>query len=102
MTTQGSVAVDGVPTFPGLPSEVLRYDITSGVSEIFIEQPDPSPDSFGFVSFLGIEFRTPATLISPASAMCLSAISPQRYSPLQPQRQVGGAIVHQLHWHFAQ
>ena len=31
---------------------------TSGVSEIFIEQPDPSPDSFGFVSFLGIEFDT--------------------------------------------
>jgi hypothetical protein len=56
VSTQGSVAINGVPTFPGLPSEVLRYDVRTGSSMVFLAQPDPSPDSFGFVSFLGVEF----------------------------------------------
>lgn len=53
VTTQGSVAVDGEPIF-GFPSQVLRYDIATGEGDVFIPQPDPSPDSFGFVSFLGL------------------------------------------------
>lgn len=52
VTTQGSVA----GTFPGLPSEVLRYDIATGAHSVFIAQPVPSPSSGGFVSLLGIAF----------------------------------------------
>ncbi|BDA75088.1 hypothetical protein RIVM261_032670 [Rivularia sp. IAM M-261] len=55
VTTQGSVAVDGKPDFSfGLPSQVLRFDVASKTSTVFIDQPTPSPDSFGFVSFLGL------------------------------------------------
>lgn len=54
ITTQGSVAVNGQPDFGnGFPSLVLKYD-TSGNKGVFINQPTPSPDSFNFVSFLGI------------------------------------------------
>ncbi|NTX33811.1 PEP-CTERM sorting domain-containing protein [Myxococcus sp. CA033] len=56
VTTQGSVAVDGVPTFPGLPSQVLRFDLWSRRSEVFIDQPAPSPDGAGFISLLGLAF----------------------------------------------
>ncbi len=54
VTTQGSIADNGVPTFPGLPSQVLRFDIATGQKSVLIEQPTPSPDSLGFVSFLGL------------------------------------------------
>ena len=55
VTTQGSVAIAGEPDFSlGFPSQVLRYDITTGVGEVFIPQPDPFPSSFGFVSLLGL------------------------------------------------
>ena len=54
VTTQGSVAdSDGNLTF-AFDSQVLRYDITTGESEVFIPQPTPFPSSFGFVSFLGL------------------------------------------------
>jgi DNA-binding beta-propeller fold protein YncE len=54
VTTQGSVAdAEGDLEFL-FPSQVLRYDITSGHSEVFVPQPDPFPTSFGFVSFLGL------------------------------------------------
>ncbi|HBL12497.1 MAG TPA: PEP-CTERM sorting domain-containing protein [Cyanobacteria bacterium UBA11162] len=56
VTTQGSIAVNGQPTFPGLPSQVLRFDLATKTSTVFIDQPTPSPDSFGFVSFLGLAF----------------------------------------------
>lgn len=56
ITTQGSVAVNGSPTFPGLPSQVLAYDISTGESSVFIDQPDASTEGFGFVSLLGIKF----------------------------------------------
>ncbi|PSN20193.1 PEP-CTERM sorting domain-containing protein [filamentous cyanobacterium CCP5] len=55
VTTQGSVAVDGVPDYSlGYPSQVLRYDLATGVSEVFIPQPPAAVDSFGFVSLLGL------------------------------------------------
>ncbi|MBW4485909.1 MAG: PEP-CTERM sorting domain-containing protein [Tildeniella torsiva UHER 1998/13D] len=53
VTTQGSVAVEGVPVF-GQPSIILSYDIATKEKTVFAEQPEPSPDSFGFVSFLGM------------------------------------------------
>ncbi|MFP2930957.1 hypothetical protein ACLESO_38310 [Pyxidicoccus sp. 3LG] len=56
VTTQGSVAVDGQPTFPGLPSQVLRFDITTGQSEVFIDQPALSPAGLGYISLLGLAF----------------------------------------------
>ncbi len=56
VTTQGSVAVNGQPTFPGLPSQVLRYDITTRQSEVFIDQPALSPAGAGYISLLGLLF----------------------------------------------
>jgi sugar lactone lactonase YvrE len=55
VTTQGSVAVKGQADFSfGYESQILRYDISTGIGEVFADQPDPDPDSFGFVSFLGM------------------------------------------------
>ena len=56
VTTEGTVAVDGQPTFPGLPSQVLRFDITTGESEVFIDQPALSPAGLGYISLLGLAF----------------------------------------------
>jgi len=58
VTTQGSVA-DGQGGIEFLfESQVLRYNIFADKPEptVFVPQPSPSPDSFGFVSFLGLEF----------------------------------------------
>lgn len=52
ISTEGSVAGE----FPGLPSEVLRMDVETGDSAVFVAQPEPSPSSFGFVSLLGLAF----------------------------------------------
>jgi sugar lactone lactonase YvrE len=62
VTTQGSIAVDNQATFPGLPSQVLRFDLATKTSSVFIEQPTPSPDSFGFVSLLGLVVGTDGDL----------------------------------------
>ncbi len=56
VTTQGSVAVDGKPTFPGLPSQVLKIDVTTAAMSVFIDQPALSPAGHGFISLLGIVF----------------------------------------------
>jgi sugar lactone lactonase YvrE len=56
VTTQGSVAVNGKPTFPGLPSQVLKIDVTTGAMSVFIDQPALSPAGHGFISLLGIAF----------------------------------------------
>lgn len=57
VTTQGSVARGGQADFSdGFPSLVLQYDIATGERSVFGRRPDPSPDSFGFVSFLGLAF----------------------------------------------
>ncbi|GAB4211247.1 MAG: hypothetical protein OHK0012_03360 [Synechococcales cyanobacterium] len=50
VTTQGSVA----GSFDlGLPSQLLRYDLVTATATVFAS-PEPSPDSFGFVSLLGM------------------------------------------------
>ncbi|NJK28522.1 MAG: PEP-CTERM sorting domain-containing protein, partial [Coleofasciculaceae cyanobacterium SM2_3_26] len=54
VTTQGSVATNGVANFPGLPSQILKFDLATGMSTVFADQPVPTPESFGFVSFLGL------------------------------------------------
>lgn len=56
VSTEGTIAVDGQPTFPGLPSQVLRYDITTRQGEVFIDQPALSPAGAGYVSLLGLVF----------------------------------------------
>lgn len=53
VTTQGSVAINGSATYPGFPSQVIVFDVMTGMGDIFIPQPEPS--SFGFVSLLGIK-----------------------------------------------
>jgi DNA-binding beta-propeller fold protein YncE len=52
VTTQGSVA----GTFPGLPSQVLRYDTGTGQGEVFVDQPELSPAGVGYISLLGMAF----------------------------------------------
>jgi DNA-binding beta-propeller fold protein YncE len=47
VTTVGSVAIGGQPTFPGLPSQVLRFNIINRASEVFIDAPTPAPDAAG-------------------------------------------------------
>ncbi|WP_053221565.1 hypothetical protein [Limnoraphis robusta] len=54
VTTEGSIATNGQADFSaGLPSQVLRFDLATKTSTVFAE-PTPSPDSFGFVSLLGL------------------------------------------------
>ncbi|MCU0758088.1 MAG: PEP-CTERM sorting domain-containing protein [Steroidobacteraceae bacterium] len=40
----------------GLPSNVLRFDLATGASTVFVAMPAPLPSSFGFVSFEGLAF----------------------------------------------
>lgn len=60
VTTQGSVAKinpDTGKVFPDyiFSSQVLRYDsLTAGTTPSVFATPQPSPDSFGFVSLLGL------------------------------------------------
>jgi hypothetical protein len=56
VSTEGSIAVDGVATFPGLPSQILKFNIRTGQSAVFADQPPPSAEGFGFVSLLGLAF----------------------------------------------
>lgn len=63
VTTQGSIATEDPVTgevsasfSAGLPSQILRYDsLEAGSTPVVFAMPDPSPDSFGFVSLLGLE-----------------------------------------------
>ncbi|MDY7233323.1 hypothetical protein [Hyalangium rubrum] len=56
VSTEGTVAVNGQATFPGLPSQVLRYDTATRQSEVFIDQPALSPAGAGYISLLGVVF----------------------------------------------
>ena len=56
VTTQGSVA-DGTGGIKFTQdSQVLRYDLATGVGEVFAPAPKPTPNGAGFVSLLGIVF----------------------------------------------
>jgi len=89
VTTEGSVAGQ----FPGLPSEVLRFDVATGAHRVFIAQPDPAPSSLGFVSLLGLAFGPSCQSRRPHSCdLFVSdfANDVRRYDP------VTGALVHQF------
>jgi sugar lactone lactonase YvrE len=86
ITTQGSVTdqATGVVSF-GAPSEVLACELATAACVIFAPQPEPSPESLGFVSLLGVEF-TPACLKAAAHPKCELWVSDfangiRRYSP---------------------
>ncbi|MFM7408588.1 MAG: hypothetical protein ACKO3K_18505 [Cuspidothrix sp.] len=62
VTTQGSIAKTDINTgeisadfSAGLPSQILRYDsLIAGSTPTVFATPQPSTDSFGFVSLLGL------------------------------------------------
>lgn len=56
VTTQGSVAdnTGGITYLHN--SEVLRYDVGTGVGEVFAPAPTPTPGGAGFISLLGLAF----------------------------------------------
>lgn len=56
VSTEGSIAVNGQATFPGLPSQVLRFDPSTRQGEVFIDQPALSPAGAGYISLLGLVF----------------------------------------------
>ncbi|WP_434386234.1 Vgb family protein [Melittangium boletus] len=56
VSTEGTIAVNGAPTFPGLPSQVLRYDLRTRAASVFVEQPELSPAGAGYISLLGLVF----------------------------------------------
>jgi WD40 repeat protein len=64
VTTQGSVA-DGLGGIRFLfDSQVLKYSIATGASSLFVPQPTPFPDSFNFVSFLGLALGPNGELVT--------------------------------------
>jgi streptogramin lyase len=56
VATEGSVAVAGKATYPGLPSQVLQIDMQTGDMKVFADQPLPSPEGPGYVRLLGLAF----------------------------------------------
>ncbi len=61
VSTEGSVAVGGKPTFPGLPSQVLRIDVATKAMEVFVDQPALSPAGLKFISLVGVAFGPDCT-----------------------------------------
>jgi sugar lactone lactonase YvrE len=62
VTTQGSVADGQGGISFDFTSQVLRYDIATGIGAVFADQPAPDPVSFGFVSLLGLAIGPGGTL----------------------------------------
>jgi outer membrane protein assembly factor BamB len=54
VTTQGSVADDSGEVSYMFPSQILMYDLDTAVGSVFVPQPEPLPQSMGYVSMLGI------------------------------------------------
>jgi len=75
VSTQGSVAVNGEPTFPGLPSQVLRYDLRTRESSVFVEQPELSPAGAGSISLLGLVFGPDCVTASGACDLFVSDLA---------------------------
>jgi hypothetical protein len=62
VSTEGSIAgADGATFPPGLRSQILKFDITTGQSQVFADQPPPSPEGLGFVSLLALAFGPDCT-----------------------------------------
>jgi glucose/arabinose dehydrogenase len=76
VTTQGSVADGSGGILFGQKSQILRYDIVTGAGSVFADQPDPTPESFGFVSFLGLAFGPDGNLWSSDFANGLRVYDP--------------------------
>lgn len=53
LTTQGTVAVDGVPQY-GLASQIVMYDLETMEGSVYLPPPDVLEGSLGFISMLGI------------------------------------------------
>lgn len=54
MTTEGSYIDDNGDVQFAFASQVVVYDLENGKGEVFIPQPDPSPDGQGYVSMFGL------------------------------------------------
>jgi DNA-binding beta-propeller fold protein YncE len=54
-STEGSIATDGKPIFPGLPSQILRINTTSGESSVFIDSAKVLNASLGYSNYLGLQ-----------------------------------------------
>jgi sugar lactone lactonase YvrE len=64
VSTQGSVA-DGKGAIDfRFDSQILKYDIATGTSSAFVSQATPLPDSFNFVSFLGLALGPQGELVT--------------------------------------
>jgi hypothetical protein len=55
MTTQGSYIDEEGNLQYAFASQVVVYDLMTGVGSVFIPQPDPDPNGLGFISMLGIK-----------------------------------------------
>ena len=53
LTTQGSMAVDGVPEYL-FASQIVVYDIETGEGAVYVPPPEVLEGSMGFISMLGI------------------------------------------------
>lgn len=54
-STEGSIATDGKPVFPGLPSQILRINPQTGESSVFVDAGKVQNASLGFSNYLGIQ-----------------------------------------------
>jgi sugar lactone lactonase YvrE len=56
VTTQGSVANGSGGISYQFDSQVLRYNLATGVGQVFAGQPVPTPNGGGYISMLGVSF----------------------------------------------
>lgn len=104
VTTQGSVAdgLGGIRFPSGIDSQVLKYDIATGTSSVFVPKPTPFPDSFNFVSFLGLAIGPNGELVTSdfangirnydlATGNLLSTIS-TNFTGTNPSQNFTGAV----------
>jgi sugar lactone lactonase YvrE len=62
VTTEGSISIDGVITFPGLPSQTLRYDIATGEKTVAVTPA--APEGGQTPSLVGVFFDSEGALIT--------------------------------------
>lgn len=76
VTTQGSVAdkAGGIEFL--FDSQVLKYDSATGSPTVLVPKADPLPESFGFVSFLGLSFDDNGNLFTSDFANGIRSYNP--------------------------